>query len=285
MRPYLIFSHDYRRTSAGVRALHLLCHHLNERGYEAWVTSPVVNPEWNTPSAHGDPDTKDRLCEDGIVVYPEVEAGNPLHARRVARYILNRPGFVRGKTEFDPAEELFCYCGLLREFVSSDERILTVPVVDTDVFWNYPPVDRCGGMVWYGKEFDGRSIQGTDSLCEITLDWPATAGELADLFRRSEIFVSYTAYTALVIEARLCDCPVLVVSDMYTFSDLKTGLPGGVDGLTVWGDAGFIDWRVALGLMRARETVADFNGAYMRHIAGFGHQLNCFIRITQAMEE
>ena len=101
MRPYRILAHDYRRTSAGIRALHKLCHYLNEYGCEAWVTPSVVNEEWN--EAVADEEMVAELAADGIVVYPEVEDGNPLSARRVVRYLLNVPGRIRRAT-FLPGE-------------------------------------------------------------------------------------------------------------------------------------------------------------------------------------
>jgi hypothetical protein len=60
MKPYLIVSHDYTRFSAGVRALHLLCHHLNENGLSAYVTSHVTGPGLSTPVASQE--TVDDLC-------------------------------------------------------------------------------------------------------------------------------------------------------------------------------------------------------------------------------
>src|SRR5215471_20939854 len=47
--PYYIFCPDYRENSAGVLALHFLCHSLNLIGYEAYVTAQSVNPRLRTP--------------------------------------------------------------------------------------------------------------------------------------------------------------------------------------------------------------------------------------------
>ena len=47
--PYYIVAPDYTRTSSGIKVLHILCHALNERGYEAYVTANVRHPPLRTP--------------------------------------------------------------------------------------------------------------------------------------------------------------------------------------------------------------------------------------------
>lgn len=280
MKPYLIVSHDYTRLSAGVRALHRLCHVLNEIGCEAFVTSGVVNPNWNTPTAT--PTIIENVAQHGIVVYPETDEGNPLNAKRVVRYLLNRPGLIRGSGELEPGEMHFAYCGLLREFVP-DDHILTVPVVDREVFRNHPVQDRYGAAMWTGrgKLVDVAPIPQTEGTTEITFDWPKTAKELADLFRRSELFYTYQNYTALTIEARLCDCPVVVIpNELYTWDDFITGQPGGVAGMMLWNRHDM--WDNILGLIRARRTIHNFMSRYAHDIRKFEEQLARFVKVTQA---
>lgn len=279
MRPYLIVSHDYLRTSAGVRALHRLCHCLNERGLQAWVTSPVVNQDWNTPTA--DDETRKRVCEEGVVVYPEVEAGNKLGARRVARYILNRPGFIRGDVTFDAGEALFCYCGLLRAFVPSNDRVLTVPTVNTGLFHDRG-LERYKEAFWVGKartaNGDMPRVLNEEGMTQITLDWPESWEALAALFQTAQVFYSYTDYTMLTVEARLCGCPVVVLpSGFYTRDEFADGSPGGVAGLA---------WGPSLGEMKvAQRTVGAFRRAYLESVAGFDGQLERFVDVTQGMGE
>ena len=278
MRPYLIVSHDYNRGSAGVRALHGLCSSLNVYGLQAWVTSPVVNPDWNTPTA--DEETRRLVCEEGVVVYPEVEAGNPLGARRVARYILNRPGFIRGDVTFDAGEALFCYCGLLREFVPSDDRVLTVPVVDAGVFYDRG-LERYKEAFWVGKartaSGDMPRVLNEDGMTQITPDWPESWEVLAALFQTARVFYSYTDYTMLTVEARLCGCPTVVMpSGFYTRDGFAAGSPGGIAGLA---------WGPSLGeIERARATVGVFRRTYQVSVAGFEAQLDRFVEVTQGME-
>lgn len=273
MRPYLILAHDYRRTSAGVRVLHRLCHLLNEFGCEAWVTPSVVNPEWTEHIA--DEGLVSDIAAEGIVIYPEVENGNPLQARRVVRYLLNIPNRIRPATHL-PGEMVWCYCGLLRDWVPSDDRILFVPVVDKSTFrqgGNGP--SRSGPVLaWIGKGAGTEPIAETRNALEITLDWPATADEVAWLFQTSRVFYSYANYTAMIIESRLCGCPTVVIPNgLWTREQFAAGTPGGMAGLA---------WGVALQeLQWAWRTVKGFEYDYAEQVRQFDDQLARFVRDTQ----
>jgi len=272
MRPYLILAHDYRRTSAGIRALHKLCHYLNEYGCEAWVTTDVVNDEWTEEVV--DQDSIDWLVDEGIVVYPEVETGNPLGAERIVRYLLNAPGRIR-EAEFTPGEMTWAYCRLLSDWVPSDDRILFVPVVDEDVFKLRPTAMRNAlKLVWLGKEAGRLRAPETEDALEITFDWPATADELALLFQTSRWFYSYTAYTAMVIEARLCGCPTVVIPNgLWSRERFAAGTLGGMAGLA-WGTS-------KEELRWAKRTVDGFQYDYREQVQQFDEQLDRFVQQTQ----
>jgi len=273
MKPYLIVSHDYKRFSAGTKVLHLLCHHLNESGCPAYVTSPVTHPDLTTPTANQR--MIGELCKSGIVVYPEVEEGNPLGARRVVRYILNIPGRIRGSGEFAPTELLFAYCGLLRRFVPSYDRILCVPVVELDLFKpGASRLPRESSVYWVGKGSDTPRIPETEHMAEISFEWPETRRGLAYLFKSSEWFYSYANYTALTIEARLCGCPTVIIPNgLFDREDFKM-YPPGMTGLA-WGtDPDELEW--------AARTVGRFPGAYQASVVDmFPQQLDQFVNITQ----
>lgn len=278
---YLIHTPNYKRTSGGVRVLHKLCHCLNQAGQVAYISASGHNPKWNTPRATQE--VASHLAQEGIVIYPEVVRGNPRSAKRVVRYILNRPGLLGGDKEYASTETLFCYSAIWREYVSSDDRILTVPVIDTDIFHNKSEGERSGGVFWVGNQ--GRSaprIPETSGLVEITFSWPGSFEELADLFRRSEIFYSYTASTGLVPEARLCGCPAVVIpGEQYTWGEFEKGLGAGTAGLAFWDSSPEV---FVVNLHRAQETVSDYFDSFRKHEEMFECQLENFIRITQGLK-
>lgn len=274
MRPYLIVGHDYRRTSAGIRVLHKLCHLINTiGGGVAYVLADVVNQDWNTPRANKD--VIEWIANEGIVIYPEVEDGNPLGARRIVRYFLNRPGLIRHARHMR-GEYAFCWCGLLSRFVPSDDRILTVPVVDTGLFYDRG-FERYGEVVWWGK-YNGPSVFDDSTMKKITFDWPGDRVTLAALFQCARIFYSYTDYTMLTIEARLCGCPTVIIpSGFYSPTWWAWASPGGLYGLA---------WGPSIGQIEvAQGTVRQFRHRYLEDVEKFGEQFNRFLEITQEMEE
>ena len=93
----VIYAPKYTHLHSGVRCLHALCDHLNRLGVSAAVTASVVDPRSATPRIN-------RLIlrlmpsilDGSMVIYPEITKGNPLRAKHVVRYLLNKPGFFGG---------------------------------------------------------------------------------------------------------------------------------------------------------------------------------------------
>ena len=83
-RPYYIDAPAYRRTSAGIRVMHLLCHALNSIGEEAYVYPTETNPTLNTPLVTPEISARHKAAgREPIVIYPEVVPGNPRRAASV----------------------------------------------------------------------------------------------------------------------------------------------------------------------------------------------------------
>ncbi len=205
--PYLIISPPYYPSSAGVRMMHALCHYLNESGYDAYIATDKVNPEWNEKQ----PSQKifSHLVYDGIVVYPEIVTGNPLDASVVVRYILNHPGLLGGDKEYDLSEILFtCNGETLRKYVPSDDHILCIPLIEN--FFRDEGLPRKGGCFYVGKGFNIPRIPETEGMKEIT---GIDRREVANILKTSEVFYTYDNFTLLIEEAKKCGCPVVIVGE------------------------------------------------------------------------
>ena len=94
----IIVAPSYNPQIGGAIVLHKLCDLLNKLGIKAYLTTTIklngtseffnLNRQFNTNIAT-DIDT-----ESDIVIYPEIERGNPFGAKYVVRYILSKAHLV-----------------------------------------------------------------------------------------------------------------------------------------------------------------------------------------------
>ncbi len=279
--PYYILAPRYMRTSAGMRALHLLCHSLNLEGQVAYLvltsySAAPVCPDLITPTLT--PAIVRYHYEKGltpIVVYWEAVHGNPLRADCVVRYVLNFPGLLGGATSYDPSELLYGYSGVMAEAVGTPENVLLVPTVDPAVFHPGPGDQKRSGTCFYAAKhkivLGGSLSDEVRGSVEITLDYPATQAEIADLFRRSEIFYCYEN-TALALEAMLCGCPAVCIPNPH-LTEVIALRELGRDGCA-WGPD-------PAEIARARATVHRVRERYLRICDEYWHQLDRFVQVTQ----
>ncbi|MDR0674305.1 MAG: hypothetical protein LBF93_11800 [Zoogloeaceae bacterium] len=232
--PYYISAPHYTQKSAGHRALHHLCHLLNELGYEAYVQAhpPKTNPYLRTPLL-----TQETLARHQatgrtpIVVYPEIISGNPLGQEVVVRWLLNRAGHLGGDKNFRPDDLIFHWDNWMLNGEETQGRLF-VPLMDRRIFHDKgaAPENR-SGFCYYAHKYllkgSGKIaeyiIQNGVSLCQ---DVPLSAEEIAGILRRSKTLYSYDP-SAITTEAFLCGCPVvLVMTDYLRQFDLPPPLPG-----------------------------------------------------------
>jgi hypothetical protein len=218
--PYYIYGLDFVQNSAGIRALHYLCHALNESGQEAYITCENISPLLRTPVL-----TEAVLMQHyaagrkPIMVYPEIISGDPMAAGGVVvRWLLNQAGHVGGDTAFAADDIIFAYDDL---HLTQDMRgeILHIPTGNTAIFNNDDnPYDDARDLVCYYAHkylYNGgqltEQVQGAISLCK---DQVLTHAEIAAILRRSKLLYVYES-TSLIEEALLCGCPVSVIETDY----------------------------------------------------------------------
>ena len=205
--PYYIIAPDYRRNSAGIRVMHMLCDALIRSGYEAYISANILNPALMTPRLTSEVKALHKAQKiEPIVVYPEVVTGNPLAGNVVVRYLLNTPGFVGGNGIYGEDDILFAFAKGLCIPGMSEKNILFLQPIDLGVF-RLPdnPAKRIAGKVCY---YQGRSGRGVDKAAlpagaiEITFNYPETWEGLVEVFQTCEYFYSSTA-TALTADCLL----------------------------------------------------------------------------------
>lgn len=287
--PYYITAPRYIRTSAGIKALHMLCHALNRAGYEAymaifpaWLGEDRVSPDLLTPVLT--PSIARRHRREGlapIVVYPETVRGNPWGAYTIMRYVLNFPGLLGGDHSYPPDEIVYGYSAVLAEACGQPGKVLFVPASDATVFTPPEPDARRKGACFYAMKYqtvhNGRLLQETAGATEITRDRPdsQTPAEIAEIFRRSEVFYAYEN-TALALEAALCLCPTVFLPNPW-LTEVIAAREMGWDGFA-WGSA-------AEELVRAKATVHRARKHYIANYVQFWDQLSAFALETQARAE
>lgn len=223
--PYYIQGLDYVQQSAGIRALHYLCHALNESGQEAYISCKVTAPHLRTPLLTNAVRKRHEAAgREPVVVYPEVVSGNPLSGRTVVRWLLNRPGHLAGDKYYSDSDLLFFYDrNFLPEGMQGES--LHIPTCDLSLFNNQDnPHDNARDLVcFYANKFLRKGgkltwhAQNATSLCQ---DQKLAHAEIAATLRRAKVLYVYEP-TALMTEALLCGCPVVIVETDYLRENLN----------------------------------------------------------------
>jgi hypothetical protein len=197
---WFIVAPPYTHASAGVVVLHRLCHKLRQLGLDTRMSTPGVNPAWDTP-----------YCEtpaaDSVVVYPESIGGNRYGARRAVRWVLYYPGRIGdGTATYDPREMVVYY----------DERyrvgpgpVVTLSPIDATLFFD-TGAPKQHDVMWVYKGDRTAAPWPSGHVVVITPRWPESRGATATLLRGARRLYSYDTCTSLITEATMCGADVMV---------------------------------------------------------------------------
>ncbi|MFA5171890.1 MAG: hypothetical protein WC426_10015 [Sulfuriferula sp.] len=277
--PYYIYGLDYVQQSAGIRALHYLCHALNESGLEAYITCEGTAPQLRTPVLTPAVMMQHHMAgRKPIMVYPEIVHGDPLAAGGVVvRWLLNTPGHIGGDTTFPEHDLIFAYSSVFLPAGMSG-HLLHIPTCDLSVFNNdNNPDDNDRDLVcFYAHKYlvNGgvltEHVNGAISLCK---DQKLTHAEIAALLRRSKLLYVYEP-TALVVEALLCGCPVAIVETDY-WRNHVVNFSCGVDSGVIMGDSPEL-------VTQAKASLRDFRAKHEATVIKLAWaQLDYFVKVTQ----
>lgn len=278
MIPYIICVPDYYNGSAGIRCLHKLCHDLNTLGYEAYVTAKTSNKNWNTPTLTGG--QFEYLASTGAnVLYSEITKGNPFGAKRIIRYLQQYIGFLGGDTIYDKNVTIFCYSKIFLQPGWPRRNILTQSIIEPELFNTKNVGKRKFVTYYFGKKdvdnYIQKGIRETETIKiirRLPICKPGTRKEVADLLKASKILYCYDDLTAMIDEARLCGCPVVIYSNRYKRSFYKK---------TIGGDGGIAMGDSPNEVAYAMATVKNFREKYKKIWKNYPRQLKHFIEVTQ----
>jgi hypothetical protein len=290
--PIYIYAPAYLEVSAGIRALHFLCHALNQSGHLSWLVihgmasgdTPLVNPSLNTPVLNAE--IRDLHYKSGvvpIVIYPETIPGNPLKAKVVVRWILNYPGVLGGPNQFPASERLISYSKDISTSFQNNGEILFLPPLDIREIYNSlesskgkQRTDRV--LLYAGKYrgFVGNPILPRWAPLEYTEIWregPAKQSreEVLDLLATSSCLFIFENST-LITESVLLGTPVILVRSTF-FDSLIAEHELGSDG-TAWSDS---ENPVELAL----STIKGAHGRYLESIDKFLSDLEIEANVWQ----
>jgi hypothetical protein len=213
----LVVAPDYRHDSAGVRALHRLCHFINQCGGNASIyPASNMHPSWNTPRRDFE------VSDETIVIH--AESTEKIFKRgRMVRWVLNVPGLLGGPKKYDADEMVFFWRGY-RDVAQTatpetltDERELTLFTIDPELYFNDRSRLRLYDCLYVGK---GAAVYARLKRPEARdafvirrepSPWPSTRAETANLLRGCRRLYTYDLHTAIAEEAVICGAEVYFV--------------------------------------------------------------------------
>lgn len=287
--PFYVYAPRWIEKSAGIRALHYLCHSLNMNNQKAYLVfsedsfggQPRVNPNLNTPIL-----TKEIASShfnaklQPIVIYSETVPGNPLKAEFVVRYLMNYVGNLGGPDTFDSNEYLIAYSSNIAKDAKSKglnvEKILFLPAVDPRQFVISKSTQNEYFVVYSGKydAFVGKLPDlNLNNIIKITRESPnaQTREDLIKLLSECKATISYEN-SSIITESILAGTPGVFIQNEF-LGQIIAEEELGLNGIAFNLDEKEIE--------RAKSTIDLAADQYFKRIQFFKTQLNDFIYLTQ----
>jgi len=155
-KEFYLFAPPYKRASAGVTVIHMLCDQLNRHGYPAYM---VPDYRYFGKFGYSNFSSKNSLIcpvvsrlelerslsekKIPIIIYPETISGNPLNAKNIVRYLLYYNGALQSAVDAlanIENEGLLYYTNDIRRSLgdfpdrAKFESRLTMPVQDPSLY-------------------------------------------------------------------------------------------------------------------------------------------------------
>ena len=224
-----IYGPAYVSSSNGIKCLYSLANILIKHGIEtSFVCSddkPAslggVNPErFYLFNSH-----EYQMTDNDIALYTDVVNDNPLNAKRIIRWLCNKPYVLTGDgIKYGDSELVISYSTIINSrlpqlFVLVDERELFEGIRQNT------KKEKKSVCVYFGKIHE-RELRVAKKKLEyilkdfeiiniITRQMPQNHKETLQLLASSELLISFDPLTNLNYESTLLETPVLIMDDTY----------------------------------------------------------------------
>lgn len=214
----IITAPSYNPAIGGAITLHKLCHILNLIGYDAYLYPTLklndqlkyftLNEQYNTKIA-----TELNLEKD-IVIYPEIEQGNPLEGKNIVRFILNKyhlPGHDNTMSTWMDKDYWLYFHKLFYDNIKEPNFL---HIIDTklDIFKDYGFKRNIESCFTYRKKIKEKNtlpiIHPSNS---IEIGYNVQDKELIEIFNSCKRFYSYDTETYLNVLAAQCGCESVII--------------------------------------------------------------------------
>lgn len=200
---YIIYA-PVLSNSMGVRVLYHLHDVLKKHGYEVLIFCPDKQFSQYTYIDRIDTVTR----KHDVVIYPEIVKGNPLGFNNVVRYVLFFPGKLGGDTSYNKRELVVSWS----EEYYAHAPLLAFDLTNTQLFYD-AGLSKTQDCVFIYKNGKWKEVKELDGLVEITMEYPPTQEELAQLLKTTGTLYSYDHYSAILHEASLCGANVKLICE------------------------------------------------------------------------
>jgi len=230
---FFIVTPPFMENSDGVKTLHYLCHNLNKNGLNASLV--LLNPKdikfqsflaisdkacfcesLETPFTGA---LKDINLEKDIVIYPEIIQGNPIGAKNVVRYFLNKSGFITGskiiesKSDFILSYQKIFYPNANFNLYISMVDILALPTRNAISKLNK---NISCTFIGKGKKY-GATMRIPGSIC---LDWNKSYEEYTIMLDNTKFLFTWDPMSGVMFDAITRGCiPVLLTLKPWTIEE------------------------------------------------------------------
>lgn len=230
---YYVYCPRFDPTSYGIRVLYTLAAEINRAGraakclcYEKRRPEETVPAEYAKDTIYLDEPGKPEIQKDDIAIYSEVCSGNPLEARHVVRYLMNKPGVLTGvPIQYGATDRIIAYSSLIsdwlpRLYLLNDDRKALESHFSSETEEKEDLV-----VFYFGKIQKRHRVQDYPMIRRIRKDfarnevftrhYPAMKDRFFSTLARASLVVSLDPLTNLHYEAALLGTPVLILNDLF----------------------------------------------------------------------